>query len=100
MHLVDCTRVPWESLTLMVISLALVNGSHHWPVIKLFLPCLNLDHCNHMDRILPCGRGDEDPGYLFKVLIAFPKVAMEFCISSMDPHLYGHGYAQICFCMT
>jgi hypothetical protein len=24
-HLVDCTSVPWESLTLMVISLALVN---------------------------------------------------------------------------
>jgi hypothetical protein len=25
-HSKDCTRVPWESLTLMVISLALVNG--------------------------------------------------------------------------
>jgi hypothetical protein len=25
-HSVDCTNVPWESLTLMVISLALVNG--------------------------------------------------------------------------
>jgi hypothetical protein len=25
-HLVDCTSVPWESLTLMVIFLALVNG--------------------------------------------------------------------------
>jgi hypothetical protein len=25
-HLVDCTSVPWESLTLMVISLALVNS--------------------------------------------------------------------------
>jgi hypothetical protein len=28
-HSLDCTRVPWESLTLMVVSLALVNGSHH-----------------------------------------------------------------------
>ena len=65
-HLVDGTRVPWESLTLMVISLALVNGSHHWPVIKWFLPCLTSDHCNHMDRIVLCGRRDEDPGYLFK----------------------------------
>jgi hypothetical protein len=27
-HSLDCTRVPWESLTLMVISLALVNGIH------------------------------------------------------------------------
>jgi hypothetical protein len=28
-HSLECTRVPWESLTLMVISLALVNGLHH-----------------------------------------------------------------------
>jgi hypothetical protein len=27
-HSLDCTRVPWESLTLMVISLTLVNGIH------------------------------------------------------------------------
>ena len=27
-HLLDYTRVHWESLTLMVISLALVNGIH------------------------------------------------------------------------
>jgi hypothetical protein len=27
-HLLDCTSVPWESLTLMVISLTLVNGIH------------------------------------------------------------------------
>jgi hypothetical protein len=27
-HSLDCTSVPWESLTLMVISLALVNGIH------------------------------------------------------------------------
>ena len=25
-HSLDCTRVPWESLTSLVISLALVNG--------------------------------------------------------------------------
>ena len=79
----------------MLISLTLVNGSHHWPVIKWFLPCLTSDHCNHMDRIILCGRRDEDPEYLFKALIAFPQVVMEFGISSMGPHLYGHGYAQI-----
>jgi hypothetical protein len=28
-HSLDCTRVPWESLTLTVIFLALVNDSHH-----------------------------------------------------------------------
>jgi hypothetical protein len=27
-HSLDCTSVPWESLTLMLISLALVNGIH------------------------------------------------------------------------
>ena len=39
-------------------------------------------------------------GICLKALIAFSQVAIEFCISSMDPHLYGHGYAQICICMT
>ena len=34
-HSVDCTRVPCESLTLMVISLTLVNSSHHWLVINV-----------------------------------------------------------------
>ena len=53
-HSGDFTRVPWESLTLMVISLALVNGSHNWPVIKWFLPCLTSIHCKHMDRIILC----------------------------------------------
>ena len=100
LHSEECTGVPWESLTLMVISLALVNGSHHWLVIKWFLPCLTSYHCNHMDIIVLCGIGDEDHGYLFKALISFPQVAMDFCISNMDPHLYGHGYAQICVCMT
>ena len=84
----------------MVISLTLVDGSHHWPVIKWFLSCLTLDHCNHMDRIVLCEIRDEDHGYLFKLLIVFLHVAMEFCISSIDPHLYGRGYAQICVYMT
>ena len=34
-------------------------------------------------------------GICLKRSLLFPQVAMEFCISSMDPHLYGHGYAQI-----
>jgi hypothetical protein len=28
-HVSECTRLPWESLTSMVISLALVNGLPH-----------------------------------------------------------------------
>ena len=46
-----------------------------------------------MDRIVLCGKWDEDPGYLFSTH-CFPQVTMEFCISSVDPHLYGSGYAQ------
>ena len=49
-----------------------------------------------MDRLVLCGRWDEDPRHLFKALIAFPQVAMEFCISSMDPHLYSHGCSNLC----
>ena len=43
-HSEECTGVPWGSLTSMVISLALVNGFHHWPVIKWFLPCSTWRH--------------------------------------------------------
>ena len=48
----------------LVMSLTLVNDLLHWPVIKWFLPCSTSDHYNHVDRIVLCGRGDEDPGYL------------------------------------
>ena len=65
-HSVDCTRVPWESLTSMLISLALVNGSHHWPVIKWFLPCSTWDHCHDVDRIVLCGRWGKDPSCLLE----------------------------------
>lgn len=41
MHIsLECTIVPWESSSSLVISLAVVNGIHQWPVIKRFLPCL------------------------------------------------------------
>ena len=33
-HHVNYTVVPWGSLSLLVIPLALVNGLHYWPVIK------------------------------------------------------------------
>ena len=88
-HSVDCTRVPWESLTLMVISFALVNGSHHWPVIKWFLPCSTSDHCNHMDRMALCGTQDEDLGHFKKMLIAF--------FPGCDGFLYiQHGSTFVC----
>ena len=61
----------------MVISLVL--GSHHWLIIKWFLPCSTSEHCNHMDRIVLCGRRDEDPGHLFKSSHCFfPKLRWSF----------------------
>ena len=63
----------------MVISLTLVNGSHHWPTIKSFIPCSTSDHCNHMDRIVLCGIWDEDPGHLFKSAHCFfPRLRWSF----------------------
>ena len=35
----DCTGVPWGSLTSLVVSLVLFNDINQWPVIKWFLPC-------------------------------------------------------------
>jgi hypothetical protein len=43
-HSMDCTRVPWGSLTSMVISLVLVNGFINDRVIKWFLPCSTSTH--------------------------------------------------------
>ena len=43
-HSMKCTNIPWESLTLMVISLTLVNSFHQWLVIKWFLPCSTSSH--------------------------------------------------------
>ena len=39
LHFGECTGITWGLLTLMVISLALVNSIHQWLVIKSFLPC-------------------------------------------------------------
>ena len=76
-HSVDCTKVPWESLTSMVISLALFNGSHHWLVIKWFLPCLTSEHCNHMDRIVLVENETNTLGTCL-ALIAFPRLRWSF----------------------
>ena len=36
--------VLWEPLTLLVVTLTLVNSLHYWLVIKWFLPCSTLTH--------------------------------------------------------
>ena len=88
-HSRDCIRVPWESLTSMMASLALVNGSHHWPVIKWFLPCSTSKHCNHMDRIILCGNKRKTLGTC-KVLIAFPRLWWNILYESL------HGSTFVC----
>lgn len=35
----ECTTVPWEPSSLLVISLAFVNSIYQWPVIKQFITC-------------------------------------------------------------
>jgi hypothetical protein len=47
----DCTIVPWESLTLMVISLALVNGIHQTGN-QVVSTMFDFDTCNHMVRFV------------------------------------------------
>lgn len=40
--------VPWEPLSLLVVSLALVNGPHHWPVIKRLSSMFDFNTSIHM----------------------------------------------------
>ena len=49
---VTCTAVPWGSLSLLVIPLALVNGFHYWPVIKRCLSMFDIRTSFHMDRLV------------------------------------------------
>ena len=60
-HLMICTRVSWESLTSMVISLTLIHNLHQWLVIKWFLPCSTSRHCNHLLRFVSLWVRLEDP---------------------------------------
>ena len=56
--------VPWEPLTLWVVSLALVNGSHHWLVIKWFSSMFDFNTSIHMLEFVlwSGGVGAQDPG--------------------------------------
>ena len=40
-HHVNCTTVPWGSLSLLVIPLALDNSLHHWLIIRCCLSMFN-----------------------------------------------------------
>ena len=40
--------VPWDAFSLLVVSLALVNGSHHWPVIEWLYSMFDINTFIHM----------------------------------------------------
>ena len=56
--------VPWEPLTLWVVSLALLNDSHHWTIIKWFSIMFNFNTSIHMLEFVlwSGGVGAQDPG--------------------------------------
>ena len=62
----------------MVISLALVNGPHHWIVIKWFLPSSTSDHCNHMDRIVLVEDETKTLGVSLNHSLLFPRLRWIF----------------------
>jgi len=43
-HHMDCTIVPWETLTSSMVSLASLKNLHHWSVIRWCLPCSTPAH--------------------------------------------------------
>jgi hypothetical protein len=51
-HSLDCTSVPWESLTLMVISLTLVNGISLMTGNQVVSTMFDFDTCIHMVRFV------------------------------------------------
>lgn len=53
--------VPWEPLTLLVVSLMLVNCLHHWSVIKQFSSMLDLSTSIHILEIVLWSVGIQDP---------------------------------------
>ena len=73
-HSSKCTRVPWESLTLMVISLALVNGLHHWSVIKWFLPCSTSKNLFTWLDLYYIGISKKTLGWFFILICTFPRL--------------------------
>ena len=66
-HHVNCTAVPWGSLSLLVIPLALVNGLHYWPVIKRCLSMFDFSAIlTWIDLYLEWRSNEfEDPGSSF-----------------------------------
>ena len=53
--------VPWEPLALLVVSLALVNGFHHWPVIKRLSIMLDFNTYVRMLEFVLWSVGFQDP---------------------------------------
>ena len=87
-HSLECTRVPWESLTSMVISLTLVNGLHHWPVIKWFLPCSTSGHLFTWLDSYYIGISKKTLGWVITMICTFPRLWWSF--SWTMTHILSH----------
>jgi hypothetical protein len=74
-HSLECTRVPWESLTSLVISLALVNDLPQGLVIKWFLPCLKSKHVFTYVIFVLHWDWDEYPRLIIHSVIYFSQAA-------------------------
>ena len=96
-HSLECTKVPRESLTLMVISPALVNGLPHWPVIKWFLPCSTPRHPFTWSDSYHIGIGMKTLGWAITLIYASPRLRRSSIEQwhihyYIDPLCIGRGY--------
>jgi hypothetical protein len=76
-HSLDCTRVPWESLTSLVISLTLVNGFTSMTGNQVVSTMFDIKTSIHMARFVPHQDWDEDPGLSIHSVIFFSQAAKE-----------------------
>jgi len=60
---IDCTLVPWDPLSLLVVSLIPINGPHHWSILRWFSSMFDFNIFIHiLEFILRLGwDGAQDP---------------------------------------
>jgi hypothetical protein len=76
-HSLECTRVPWESLTSLVISLALVKWFTSMTGNQVVSTMFDIKSSIHMARFVPHRDRDEDPGLGIHSVMCFSQAAME-----------------------
>jgi hypothetical protein len=81
-----------------MISLALVNGLPHWPVIRWFLPCSTPKHLFAWSDSYHVGITMKTLGGTFTLMICSTQVAKGLLLDKchihcyIDPHCIGRGY--------